>query len=104
MHLTRQNDVYIPLRQRVQIARNKNADLFMSIHADAIKKKNVRGLSIYTLSEKASDKEAAALARKENQSDIIAGIDFADQPEDVANILIDLAQRETKNPVRQICQ
>ncbi len=97
VHLTRQNDVYIPLRQRVQIARNKNADLFMSIHADAIKKKNVRGLSIYTLSEKASDKEAAALARKENQSDIIAGIDFADQPEDVANILIDLAQRETKN-------
>ena len=97
VHLTRQTDIYIPLRQRVQIARNKNADLFISIHADAIKKKNVRGLSIYTLSEKASDKEAAALARKENQSDIIAGIDFADQPEDVANILIDLAQRETKN-------
>ncbi|MGC6472245.1 MAG: N-acetylmuramoyl-L-alanine amidase [Parvibaculales bacterium] len=97
VHMTRSRDVYIPLRGRVQVARDKKADLFISVHADAIKKKNVRGLSIYTLSEKASDKEAAALARKENQSDIIAGIDFADQPPEIANILIDLAQRETKN-------
>lgn len=97
VYLTRNRDIYIPLRQRVNIARKHNADLFMSIHADAIKRKSVRGLSIYTLSETASDKEAAALARKENQSDIIAGIDFADQPAEVANILIDLAQRETKN-------
>lgn len=97
VYLTRNTDVYIPLRARVQIARRKKADLFISIHADAIKKRNVRGLSVYTLSEKASDKEAAALARKENQSDIIAGIDFGDQPKDVTNILIDLAQRETKN-------
>jgi len=81
----------------VNIARKHNADLFVSIHADAIKRKSVRGMSIYTLSETASDKEAAALARKENQSDIIAGIDFADQPAEVADILIDLAQRETKN-------
>ena len=97
VYLTRNRDIYIPLRQRVNIARKHNADLFISIHADAIKRKSVRGMSIYTLSETASDKEAAALARKENQSDIIAGIDFADQPAEVANILIDLAQRETKN-------
>ena len=97
VYLTRNRDIYIPLRQRVSIARKHNADLFISIHADAIKRKNVRGMSIYTLSETASDKEAAALARKENQSDIIAGIDFGDQPAEVANILIDLAQRETKN-------
>ena len=97
VYLTRNRDIYIPLRQRVNIARKHNADLFISIHADAIKRKSVRGMSIYTLSETASDKEAAALARKENQSDIIAGIDFADQPPEVANILIDLAQRETKN-------
>ena len=97
VYLTRNRDIYIPLRQRVNIARKHNADLFISIHADAIKRKSVRGMSIYTLSEKASDSEAAALARKENQSDIIAGIDFADQPPEVANILIDLAQRETKN-------
>ena len=97
VYLTRNRDIYIPLRQRVSIARKHNADLFISIHADAIKRKNVRGMSIYTLSETASDKEAAALAKKENQSDIIAGIDFGDQPAEVANILIDLAQRETKN-------
>ena len=97
VYLTRNRDIYIPLRQRVNIARKHNADLFVSIHADAIKRKSVRGMSIYTLSETASDKEAAALARKENQSDIIAGIDFADQPAEVADILIDLAQRETKN-------
>lgn len=97
VYLTRNRDIYIPLRQRVTIARKHDADLFISIHADAIKRKSVRGLSIYTLSETASDKEAADLARKENQSDIIAGIDFHDQPPEVANILIDLAQRETKN-------
>ena len=97
VYLTRNRDIYIPLRQRVSIARKHNADLFISVHADAIKRRNVRGMSIYTLSETASDKEAAALARKENQSDIIAGIDFNDQPREVADILIDLAQRETKN-------
>ena len=97
VYMTRATDIYIPLRQRVQIARNRKADLFISIHADAIKKKNIRGLSVYTLSEKASDREAAALARKENQSDIIAGVDFGDQLPEVANILIDLAQRDTKN-------
>ncbi len=97
VHLTRDRDVYIPLRERVNIARRKDADLFISIHADSIQRKNVRGLSIYTLSETASDREAAALARKENRSDIIAGIDFGDQPAEVTNILIDLAQRETKN-------
>ncbi len=97
VYLTRNRDIYIPLRQRVTIARKHDADLFISIHADAIERKSVRGMSIYTLSETASDHEAAALARKENRSDIIAGIDFDDQPREVANILIDLAQRETKN-------
>ncbi len=97
VHLTRDRDIYIPLRQRVSIARKHRADLFISIHADAIKRKNVRGLSVYTLSEKSSDKEAAALARKENQSDIIAGVDLGEQPSEVSNILLDLSQRETKN-------
>ena len=97
VYLTRNRDIYIPLRQRVDIARKHKADLFVSIHADAIERSSVRGLSIYTLSETASDAEAASLARKENRSDIIAGIDFDDQPKEVADILIDLAQRETKN-------
>lgn len=95
--LTRDRDIFIPLRQRVAIARHHNADLFISIHADSIKKSDVRGMSIYTLSETSSDKEAAALAAKENQSDLIAGIDLQGESPEVTGILIDLAQRETKN-------
>ncbi|PKQ01325.1 MAG: N-acetylmuramoyl-L-alanine amidase [Alphaproteobacteria bacterium HGW-Alphaproteobacteria-12] len=97
VHLTRDSDIFIPLRERVAIARRHKADLFISIHADAIQKANVRGMSIYTLSENASDAEAAALARKENQSDLIAGLDLQGESPEVTGILIDLAQRETKN-------
>ena len=95
--LTRDRDVFIRLRDRIAIAQGAKADLFLSLHADSIANRNVRGGSIYTLSEKASDKEAAALAKKENKSDIIAGIDLNDQSKTVAKILIDLRQRLTKN-------
>jgi N-acetylmuramoyl-L-alanine amidase len=97
VHLTRDSDVYIPLRQRVSIARGYNADLFISLHADSNPDAKVSGASVYTLSEKGSDKEAAALAKKENQSDIIAGVDLKGQDDTVSHILIDLAQRETMN-------
>ena len=97
VHLTRDRDFFIPLRERVAIARKYKADLFISIHADSIPSPTIRGMSIYTLSETASDKEAEALARKENLSDAIAGIDFRGESPEVAGILIDLAQRETKN-------
>ncbi|MEN6541048.1 N-acetylmuramoyl-L-alanine amidase [Parvibaculum sp.] len=97
VHLTRDRDIFIPLRERVQIGRRYKADLFISIHADSIAKADVKGMSVYTLSETASDKEAAELARKENLSDAIAGIDFKGESPEVTGILIDLAQRETKN-------
>ncbi len=97
VHMTRDTDVFIPLGERVRIARADHADLFISIHSDSIHDPNVDGLSIYTLSEKGSDKEAAALARKENQSDIIAGVDLSGDNSAVAPILIDLAQRDTMN-------
>lgn len=95
--LTRDKDVFMALRDRTAFARNANADLFMSIHADSIKDRDTRGGSIYTLSEHASDVEAAALATKENKADIIGGVDLSHENGDVANILIDLAQRETMN-------
>ena len=95
--LTRKRDIFIRLRDRVTIARDAGADLFMSIHANSIKNKNIRGLSVYTLSEKASDKEAAELAEQENKADLIAGIDLSNESPEVTNILIDLAQRETMN-------
>ena len=95
--LTRTKDVYIPLRERFGLAREKGADLFISLHADSHNDPLTRGASVYTLSEKASDAEAAALAAKENKSDIIAGVDLTKQNSVVTDILIDLAQRDTKN-------
>jgi N-acetylmuramoyl-L-alanine amidase len=97
VHLTRNKDVYIPLRERMNIGRGYDADLFISLHADSNPDASVEGMSVYTLSESGSDKEAAALARKENQSDIIAGVDLSGGNSPVASILIDLAQRDTMN-------
>jgi len=95
--MTRSRDIFIRLRDRVAVAREAGAELFISVHADAIANRKTRGLSVYTLSEKASDKEAAKLAAKENKADLIAGIDLSAESTDVSNILLDLAQRETMN-------
>lgn len=99
--LTRDKDVFIPLRDRPALARAKGADLFISLHADSITGKQVRGLSIYTLSEKASDREAEMLAQRENQSDAIVGMDLSVQSADIANILIGMSQRDTMNQSRR---
>lgn len=95
--LTRDRDVFIKLYDRVKIARRNKGDLFVSIHADSIKRANVRGASIYTLSEKASDTQTAKLAARENRADLIAGIDLSVEDQEVANILVDLAMRDTMN-------
>jgi N-acetylmuramoyl-L-alanine amidase len=94
--LTRDDDRLIVLRERFAAARKENAELFISLHADSAPD-DVRGLSVYTVSEKASDEEAEALAARENKSDVLAGMDLSDEQADVANILISLAQRETNN-------
>jgi N-acetylmuramoyl-L-alanine amidase len=95
--MTRNDDVFLPLQERVEFARRNGASLFVSIHADSLHDRSVRGATVYTLSERASDHEAAALASKENRADIISGLDLVDEPDEVTDILIDLAQRETKN-------
>ncbi|HIG09263.1 MAG TPA: N-acetylmuramoyl-L-alanine amidase [Alphaproteobacteria bacterium] len=95
--LTRSSDRYIRLKNRVKFARSKSADLFISIHADSTKNKNTNGTSIYSLSEKASDKLSQALADRENKSDLIGGLDLEDLDKAVSDILIDLSRRETKN-------
>ena len=95
--LTRDEDTFIRLPDRVAIARKLKADIFISLHADSNPKPDARGLSIYTLSETASDDESAALAEQENKADIIPGIDLNTTDADVASILIDLTQRETMN-------
>jgi len=97
VHLTRSDDVFLSLSDRVQFARRHNADLFIAIHADSLRRGTARGATVYTLADKASDAEAAALAHKENRSDIIAGVDLVAESEQITGILIDLAQREAKN-------
>ena len=95
--MTRDRDLYLPLVQRVAIGRAAAADLFLSIHADSIDQAQVRGASVYTLSETASDSHAARLAARENKADALAGVNLADQGDEVANILINLAMRDTMN-------
>ncbi len=96
--MTRTDDTFVPLADRVRIARSAGAALFVSIHADSLPRRegDAQGASIYTLSDTATDSEAAGLAEKENRADIIAGVDLKAEPDDVAGILLDLAERETK--------
>lgn len=94
--MTRTEDVFVPLNQRVQIARAANAQLFLSIHADTLSDGVVSGATVYTVSDKASDAHAARLAEKENFADKVAGFDGAEESGGVSDILFDLARRETR--------
>jgi N-acetylmuramoyl-L-alanine amidase len=95
--MTREDDRFVALAERVAIARAAGADLFISIHADSLTQaQDVRGATVYTGSERATDAEAARLAAKENQADAVAGLDAREDTQDVAGILMDLAKRETR--------
>ena len=102
--LTRETDYFIPLGGRVRLARQWGANLFLSIHADSAPNAEARGASVYTLSDVASDKEAARLAAKENRADLIAGVDLSSEQRDVANILIDLGLRDSMNASSDFAQ
>ncbi len=103
--MTRETDIFVPLQDRVDLARKEHADILMSVHADAIDRKHhlalageIRGASIYTLSEEASDELAKLTAANENKADVLAGAEVAGvNDDDLASILIDLMHRETKN-------
>ncbi|MFZ5748933.1 MAG: N-acetylmuramoyl-L-alanine amidase [Pseudomonadota bacterium] len=95
--LTREDDRFLVLQERYGIARKLGADLFISIHCDSAENDGASGATVYTLSEVASDKEAARLAARENKADIIAGVDLGATSADISTILIDLTQRETMN-------
>jgi N-acetylmuramoyl-L-alanine amidase len=96
--MTRTDDTFIPLADRVKVARNESAALFVSIHADALPRRegDAHGATIYTLSDRASDAEAERLAETENKADAIGGVNLTEEPTEVADILIELAQRETR--------
>lgn len=96
--MTRDRDIFIPLAQRVKIARDAQAALFISVHADSISggAESARGVTVYTLSDRASDADSERLAERENKADAIAGLDLSEEPSEIADILIDLTRRETR--------
>jgi N-acetylmuramoyl-L-alanine amidase len=94
--LTRRQDEFVPLSERVARARARHADMFLSLHADALPDRTRRGLSVFTLSAEASDRDAAALARSENR-EVVDGVNLKRQSRDVSTVLLDLARRETDN-------
>jgi N-acetylmuramoyl-L-alanine amidase len=96
--MTRADDTFVELSERVRFARQRQAQLLISIHCDALARGEgeAEGATVYTLSDKASDAEAQRLADAENRADVVAGVDLAAEPNDIADILIDLAQRETR--------
>jgi N-acetylmuramoyl-L-alanine amidase len=95
--LTRRGDRFVALRQRVALARAARAELFLSLHADALPDAALRGLSVYSLSDQASDRDTAVLAARENRDDFVAGMHLSRQPREIGAILLDLARRQTNN-------
>ncbi len=100
--LTREEDVFMPLEARVRMGRNAKADLFLSVHADSAPNRAARGLSVYTLSAKASDSFAKRLAEHENEADLMGGMDLPPADKEVTAILMDLAARQTRNTAQHV--
>lgn len=100
--LTRDEDVFLPLEERVKVSRQAQADMFLSVHADSAPNPSARGLSVYTLSEHASDQFSKALAEHENEADLMGGMDLPAADKDVTAILFDLAARETRNMAQHV--
>ena len=101
--LSRNTDSYVALRERVARAQAAKADLFLSLHADAHSDNDVRGASVYTLSEEATDREAAALAARENRAGmVVSGMRLSEQPDNVAQTLVAMSQRGTVNDSRRL--
>ncbi len=95
--MTRDDDRFLRLGERVDFARANRASLFISLHADAIRYSSISGATVYTRSDRASDAAAQLLAERENRADLIAGVDLTEETDEVAGILFDLVRRETRN-------
>lgn len=93
--ITRDEDVFVPLETRTSIAREAEADIFLSLHADALAEGDAQGATVYTLAEDASDEAAAALAERHDRDDLLAGVDLTEQDDVVAEVLMDMARTET---------
>lgn len=95
VELTRQADVFVPLETRVSVARAMGADLFLSLHADAIAEGVARGATVYTLADTATDAASATLAERHDRADLLAGVDLSEQDDLVATVLMEMARIDT---------
>ena len=94
--LTRSDDSFVSLERRVALAHRVQADIFISLHADALSEGRAHGATVYTLSDSASDAASAALAERHNRADMLAGVDLRGRDDVVADVLMDLARMETR--------
>ncbi|PIE14399.1 MAG: N-acetylmuramoyl-L-alanine amidase [Rhodobacterales bacterium] len=104
VHLTREDDYFVSLERRVAIAHQKRADLFLSLHADALSEGNAHGATVYTLAEEASDRASALLAERHDRSDMLAGVNLIGQDDIVADVLLDLARIETRPRTQKLSE
>ncbi len=102
--MTRDEDVFVPLETRTSVAREAEADLFLSLHADALAEGDAQGATVYTLAEEASDEAAAALAERHDRDDLLAGVDLSDQDDVVAEVLMDMARTDTAPRTDRLAQ
>lgn len=102
--LTRDSDSFVSLERRIAIAHQLRADVFISLHADALSEGHAHGATVYTLSDSASDRASAALAERHNRSDILAGVDLSAADDVIADVLIDLARQETHPRAVQLAE
>jgi N-acetylmuramoyl-L-alanine amidase len=102
--MTREEDVFVPLETRTSIAREAGADLFLSLHADALAEGEATGATVYTLAEEATDAASAALAERHDRDDLLAGLDLSDQDDVVAEVLMDMARTETMPRTDRLAQ
>jgi N-acetylmuramoyl-L-alanine amidase len=102
--LTRDDDIFVPLESRTSIAREAEADIFLSLHADALAEGEATGATVYTLAEEATDAASAALAERHDRDDLLAGVDLSDQDDVVAEVLMDMARTETAPRTDRLAQ
>lgn len=102
--LTREDDRFVSLEARIRLAHEAGADVFLSLHADALEGGGASGAAIYTLAEEASDAASAALAERHNRDDLVAGVDLTGHDDQIADVLMDLARRRTEPRTQALAQ
>lgn len=102
--MTREEDTFVPLETRISVSRAAGADVFLSLHADALAEGEAVGATVYTLSDEASDEAGRMLAERHDRADLLAGVDLTEQDDMVARVLMDMARTETAPRVERLAE